>query len=123
MFVSLLKLRINTVNIMAFSESSSSTTTFSSCGIGWNRGNILDSSNSHTTTGECSESRLSTWTGLLGTNTTLSSELDVKSVDLKFLASVDDIDSGLHGWKLLKILLLIMFFTSNVKICISAKIG
>jgi len=98
------------LNKFSSSKSSSSTTTFSSCGIGWDGGNILDSSDSHTTTGECSESRLSTGTRLLGTNTTLSSKLDVKSVDLKFLASVDDIDSGLHGWRILKILLLMMFF-------------
>lgn len=78
-------------------EPSSSSTTLSPGRVGWGRGDVLNSTDPHTGTGEGSESGLSSWTGLLGSGTTSSPELDVKSGDSDFLALSSDILSGQHG--------------------------
>jgi len=78
-------------------EPSSSSTTLSPGRVGWGRGDVLNSTDPHTGTGESSESGLSSWTGLLGSGTTGSPELDVESSDSDFLALSSDILSGQHG--------------------------
>ena len=76
---------------------SSSSTTLLPGRVGWGRGDVFNSTDSHTGTGESSESGLSSWTGLLGSGTTGSPELDVESADSDFLALSSDILSGQHG--------------------------
>lgn len=78
-------------------EPSSSSTTLLPGRVGWGRGDVFNSTDSHTGTGESSESGLSSWTGLLGSGTTGSPELDVESGDSDFLALSSDILSGQHG--------------------------
>jgi len=78
-------------------EPSSSSTTLSPGRVGWGRGDVLNSTDPHTGSGEGSESGLSSWTGLLGSGTTGSPELDVEGGDSDFLALSSDILSGQHG--------------------------
>jgi hypothetical protein len=78
-------------------EPSSSSTTLLPGRVGWGRGDIFNSTDSHTGTGESSKSGLSSRTGLLGSGTTGSPELDVEGGDSDFLALSSDILSGQHG--------------------------
>lgn len=82
---------------MPILKPSSSSTTLLPGRVGWGRGNVFNSTDSHTGTGESSKSGLSSWTGLLGSGTTSSPELDVESGDSDFLALSSDILSGQHG--------------------------
>jgi hypothetical protein len=66
------------------SETTTTATTLSPGRVGWGRGNVLDTSNAHTSTGKSAESGLSTRAGGLGAVTTSSSDLDVESSNAKF---------------------------------------
>ena len=79
------------------SESASTATGLTSGGVGGSGGNILDSADLETVSGKGSDGRLSTGSGGLGHNTTLSSELDVNSVDANSLKFSADVDGGEHG--------------------------
>jgi hypothetical protein len=78
------------------SESSSSSTTTSSGGIGWDWGNILNSTDLETVSGKGSNGRLSTWSWGLGGDTTSSSELDVHGVDSDILEELHDVHGSEH---------------------------
>jgi hypothetical protein len=78
-------------------EPSSSSTTLLPGRVGWGRGDVFNSTDPHTGTGEGSESGLSSGTGLLGPGSTGSPELDVEGGDTDFLALASDILSGQHG--------------------------
>ena len=82
---------------MRILKPSSSSTTLLPGRVGWGRGDVFNSTDSHTGTGESSESGLSSWTGLLGSGTTGSTELDVEGGDSDFLALSGNILSGQHG--------------------------
>ena len=79
------------------SESSTSSSTGSSGGIGWDWGDVLDSSDLETVSGKGSDGRLSTWSWGLGLDTTSSSKLDVDGVDTNILECLDDINGGKHS--------------------------
>ena len=79
------------------SQSSTSSTTGSSGGIGWDWGNIFNSTNLESISCEGSDGRLGTWTWSLGVNTTSSSEFDVNSLDTDILHEFADIDGSEHG--------------------------
>ena len=81
------------------SESSSSSTTLSSGGISWDWGNVLNSTDLDTVSGNGSDGGLGTWTWGLGVDTTSSSELDVDGVDSDISELVADIDGGEHSYK------------------------
>lgn len=78
-------------------ESSTSSTTLSSGRVGRRGGDVLDSADSHTGTGEGSESGLATRTGLLGSGSTGGPQLDVEGGDSDFLALGGDVLGGQHG--------------------------
>ena len=82
---------------MTRSQSSTSSTTGSSGGIGWDWGNILNSTNLESISCEGSDGRLGTWTWSLGVNTTSSSEFDVDGGDADILHKFADIDGSEHG--------------------------
>jgi hypothetical protein len=69
------------------SETTTAATTLPPGGVGRGRGDVLDTSNAHASTGERAESGLSTGTGGLGAVTTSGSDLDVESGDTEFCAS------------------------------------
>lgn len=98
------------------SETTTTATTLSACGVGWGWCDILDTANLHTGTGESAESGLSTWTWGLGTvtcrvalaivrharelrrkHTTSGSDLDVESGDSQFLASGGNVLGSQHS--------------------------
>lgn len=79
------------------SETTTTATTLSPGRVGWGRGDILDTSDAHASTGKSAESRLGTGAGSLGTVTTSSSDLDVESGDSEFLAASGDILGCQHG--------------------------
>jgi len=81
------------------SESSTSSTTGSSGGIGRDGGDILDSSDLESVTGESSDGRLGSGSRSLGVDTTSSSELDVDGVDSDGLEGSTDVDGGEHSYK------------------------
>lgn len=108
----------NRVAIAACSNNLQTTTTATTLPSGrvrWNWGDILNSTNSDTRSGESSKSRLSTWTWSLGTSTTGSPELDVESSDTDFLASGSTVLSGQHGsvWRRLVSVSLDLHSTGN----------
>jgi hypothetical protein len=76
---------------------STSSTTLPPGRVGRNGGDVLDSSDPHTGSSKTSESRLGTGSGLLGTSTTGSSELDVEGGDTDFLALGGNVLRGQHG--------------------------
>jgi hypothetical protein len=65
--------------------------------VGWVRGDVLDTSNAKTGTGQSTESGLSTWTRGLGTSTTSSTKLDVQSSDSTLLALLSNVLGGKHS--------------------------
>lgn len=71
-------------------------TTLPPGGVGRSRGNVLNSTDPHTGTGEGSESSLTTGTGLLGAGTTSSTELDVEGGNADLLALSGNVLSGKH---------------------------
>ena len=78
-------------------QTTSTTSTFSTSRISGNRRNVLNSSDLDSTTGQRSESRLSSGSERLGLGTTGGSQLDVKSGDTALLASSGNILSGKHS--------------------------
>merc|ERR1739838_445183 len=83
--------------ILKKSESATSSTTLSSGGIGRNRSNILNSTNTESITGKSSDGRLSSWARGLGRGSTSASQFDVNSVDADILKSFAYINSGKHS--------------------------
>jgi len=79
------------------SETSTTATGLSTGRIGRGGGNILDSADLETVSGEGSDGGLGTGTGGLGHNTTLTTELDVDSVDANSLELTADINGSQHG--------------------------
>lgn len=78
-------------------QSSTSSTTLLSGGVGRNWGNVLDSADSQAGSGKSSQSRLTTWTWGLGLGTTGGSELDVDGGDANLLTLGGDILGSQHG--------------------------
>lgn len=85
------------IPVMAQLQSSTSSTTLSSGGVRWNWGDILNSTDSQTGSGQGSDGRLTTWTWGLGLGTTSSSDLDVDSGNTNFLTLDSDILSSQHS--------------------------
>lgn len=83
---------------MRYSQSSTSSTTSSSGGVGWDWSDILDSTDLDSVTGNSSDGRLGSWSWGLGVNTTSSSELDVDGVDTDISEGVADINGGKHSY-------------------------
>lgn len=78
-------------------KSSSSSTTFSSGSIGWNWGNIFNSSNLETASGQSSDCSLSTWAWAFGLGTSSSSEFNMDSIDTDFLELLMDFLGSHHS--------------------------
>lgn len=78
-------------------KSATTSTTLSAGRVRGNRGNVLNAANLDTGTGKSAESRLSTRTRSLGTGTTGSTDLEVKSSDANLLASGGNVLSSQHG--------------------------
>ena len=79
------------------SQSSSLSTAFSSGGIGWDWGNVFDSSDFDSISGNGSESGLGAWSGCFVSSSSSGSELDVNGGDAELFKSVNDIDGGHHS--------------------------
>ena len=79
------------------SESATAATTLSAGRVGGDGGNILNATNLEAITGEGTDGRLGARSGGLGENTTLSTELDVDSIDANSLELTADVDGGKHG--------------------------
>ena len=79
------------------SQSSTTATTLPSCGIGRDRSDILNSSDLESVSGESSDSRLSSGSGGLDTDTTSSSKFDVDGVDSDESEGLADVDGGEHS--------------------------
>ena len=79
------------------SQSSTTATTLPSCGIGRDRSDILNSSDLESVSGESSDSRLSSGSGGLDTDTTSSSKFDVDGVDSDEGEGLADVDGGEHS--------------------------
>jgi hypothetical protein len=69
------------------SETTTTATSLPPGGVGWGGGDVLNTSNAHTSTGKSAESRLGTGAGGLGAVTTSSPDLDVEGRDAEFLAA------------------------------------
>ena len=69
------------------SETTTTATTLPACRVGRCRGDVLDTSNAHTSTGKSAKGGLSTGPGGLGTVTTSGADLDVQSGDTELLAA------------------------------------
>lgn len=80
-----------------YKPTSTSSSSLSPGGVGWYWRNIFDPSDSHTGSGQCSESRLTSWSWGLGSGTSGSSDLDVECGDSDLLAPDGDVLSGQHG--------------------------
>lgn len=78
-------------------ETTTTTTSLATGGVRWCWGDILNSSNLHSGTGESAESRLSSWAWGLGAVTTGSTDLDVESVNAELLAADSNILSSQHS--------------------------
>ena len=78
-------------------QTTTTATTLATSRVRRNGGNVLDSADSHTGTGEGTESGLGTGTGGLGAVTTGSTDLDVQSVDAEFLAAGGNVLGSQHG--------------------------
>lgn len=100
------------------SETSTTATTLSAGWISWCWSNILDSTNLETVTGEGTDGWLGTWTWSLGHNTTLTSELNVNSIDADGLELFADVDGGKHSsvWGWLFSVSLDLHTTSNARV-------
>jgi hypothetical protein len=94
------------VDYLSCSESSSSSTTGSSGGIGWDWGDIFDSTNLESISGKSSDSGLGTWSWGLGVGSTSSSKLDVDGVDSDILKEFANILSGKHCYNMNTLLVL-----------------
>jgi hypothetical protein len=78
-------------------ETTTTTTTLTSGRVSGDRSDILNTTNSHTSTGKGTKGSLTTRTGSLGTGTTGSSELNVKSVDTEFLTLGSNLLGSQHS--------------------------
>jgi len=78
-------------------QATTTATTLAAGGVGGNGGDILNTTNLHTSTGKGAESGLGTGARGLGAVTTGSPELDVKSGETKILALGRHVLSGKHG--------------------------
>lgn len=78
-------------------KSSSSSTTFSSGSIGGNRGDVFDSSNLESASGQGSYGSLGTGSGTLGLGSSSGSELNMNSVDSDFLELLAHLLCGHHS--------------------------
>jgi hypothetical protein len=78
-------------------KTTTATSTLAACAIGRNGGDILNSSNLHSISSQCSESGLGSrsWTATLVSSS--STDLDVQGSDTEFLAFKSDILGGKHG--------------------------
>jgi len=85
------------LSLIMDSESASAATTLASGGVSGSWGNILNSADLETVSGKSSDSRLSTRSGGLGHNTSLTSNLDVDGVDAKDLELSADVDGCKHS--------------------------
>ena len=88
------------------SQSSTFSTASSSGGISGNRGDILDSADLDSISGNCSEGWLSTWSWGLVSSSTSGSKLDVDGCDSELFKSVYNINSSHHSsvwWRLVSI--------------------
>lgn len=72
-------------------------TDLSSCAVGRNGGNILNTTNLHACTSQSTQSRLSTWARGLGASSTGGTHFDVEGCDSNFLAASSNILSSQHG--------------------------
>ena len=79
------------------SESATTATALSAGRVGGDGGNILNATNLEAITGKSTDGRLGTGSGGLGENTTLSTELDVDSVDANSLELTANVDGGKHS--------------------------
>lgn len=79
------------------SQSSTSSTTLSSGGVGRNRSHVLDSADSQAGSSQGSQSGLTTRTRGLGLGTTGSSQLDVDSGDADLFAFLSNVLGSQHG--------------------------
>jgi hypothetical protein len=69
------------------SETTTTATALPSRGVGWRGGDVLDTANAHTGTGESAERRLGTGAGGLGAVTTSGPDLNVEGGDAELLAA------------------------------------
>jgi len=79
------------------SKSSTFSTASSSGGIGWDWGNIFDSSDFNSISGNGSEGRLGTWSWGLVSCSSSGSELDVNGGDAQLFKSGNNVDGSHHG--------------------------
>jgi hypothetical protein len=78
-------------------ETPTSPTTLPPGRVRGGRGDVLNTSDPHSRTGQTTESGLSSRSGLLGSGSSGSSELDVEGGDTDFLASGGDVLGSQHG--------------------------
>ena len=83
--------------LIIYLKSSSSSTSFSSGGVGGNGGDVLDSSNLESASGESSDGGLGSGTGALGFGSSSGSDLDVDGVDSDFLELLAHLLSSHHS--------------------------
>ena len=79
------------------SESATAATTLSTGRVRRDGGNILNATDLETISGKGTNGRLGTGSGGLGHNTTLSTKLDVDSVDANSLELTANVDGGKHS--------------------------
>jgi hypothetical protein len=79
------------------SQTTTTATTLPTSRIRRSRSNVLNTPNLHARTSQSAKSRLSTWTGSLGSVSTRGSDLDVQSSDSEFLAACSDVLGCQHG--------------------------
>ena len=79
------------------SQTATTATTLASCRVRWSRCDIFDSPNLHARASQSTESRLCAWARGLSTISASGSDLDVKSGNAQFLASLSDILSCQHS--------------------------
>merc|ERR1740130_229150 len=89
-------LRYESAETWGNSESSTSSTTSSSGGIGWDWGNIFNSTDLESISGKSSNSGLGTWSWGLGFGSTSSSKFDMNGVDSNILKKFANILSSKH---------------------------
>ena len=79
------------------SQTTSTATTLAPGRVGGDGGDVLNSSNAHTSTSQSTESALGTGAGGLGASSTGSTELDVEGSDTDFAASGSNVLGSQHG--------------------------
>ena len=84
-------------NILPYLQTTTSASSLSSGGIGWDWGHILNASNLESSTSQSSKGRLSSWSRSLGSASSGGTELDVQGIDAQVLHSGSDILGGKHS--------------------------